>query len=155
METTIHKNCENVTWSLSSANLRALCSSDEYQHIHFGDKWTLHPHHTAPRWWGERDKAQLYEIYTIFLSSGPDFTTVHFFHSAFLSQKTRQRKTVLHIAGNKNISKWEDTILPQQAVPKQWCCCKVLYKLEKLSTAKIAVLNLKSNLGSFPTHHQS
>lgn len=38
MEMTIHKNCENVTWSLSSANLRALYSSDEYQDIRFGDK---------------------------------------------------------------------------------------------------------------------
>lgn len=63
----------------------------------------------------------------------------------------KHRKGFLHIGGTKNITKtgW------QNSAPKQWCCSKVRCKPEELSIAKTAVHNLKSNLGSFHTHHQS
>lgn len=64
--------------------------------------------------------------FSFHLALNTSFAIVYFFHSAFLPQKIRQGKAVLHIAGNRNISKRDDTILPQQAVPKQWCCYKVL-----------------------------
>lgn len=86
---------------------------------------------------------------------GTSYATVHFFHSAFLPQRSKHRKVFLHIGGTKNIPKWDGTILPQQAAPKQQCCYKVRYKAEELPVAKTAVCNLKSNLGSFHKHHQS